>query len=622
MKYSPDLLKAVDHCKHRSFITNRYTGQRIAVDCGQCDYCIHKKAKKASMRVKTAGSSFKYSYFVTLTYDNEHIPLMNCEVLHSEYDDALGISGDKVFGYEEHSYVPVSEYSCSDTSRLCHIFFTQVQGTVPYNRESSQYEPVKDNWFLSMDAIRSFIDKTKSATLYGQGGEISARYGDNLLPYLNYVDVQNYIKRLRKYLFQKLGSYETLHFYAVGEYGPVHFRPHYHILLFTNSKEVSEVLRQCHDKSWKLGRSDFQIARGGASSYVASYVNSLSSAPLLYRSCRAFKPRQRASIGFFEKGEVFDEGEDVYHAIEQKIDSVINGRVYNFNGISVKSTPPMSYIRTLLPRFSSARYDDAIAIARIIGAVASAPKRMARFGIIDYDSGCARRKTCSILSLVRAYYQYITLNHHLTNEDEIILHSARCLTRLCNSSSDVDIESYINKLYRLFLYVSKFLRNWHLPPIGGNLDPYATRIMFILRTGIEYEKKADYVRMRDSLRTFESCGFSLLRFMYLPAQGAEQCEVKEDTCEYGPFYSKYTIRDAYEGKLHFTLYWDDPRMLRSPKNALGKDVLSWKTEWPDDYNDRCDDLQRCLDNRNEAFCRSMVKHKKLNDANNIFNRMV
>ena len=291
---------------------------------------------------------------------------------------------------------------------LRHIFFEQVQGTVPFDREIKEYVPVKDNWFLSMDAIRSFIgktqavDKTKSATPYGKEGELSARYGDNPIPYLNYVDVQNYIKRLRKHLKTALGSYETLHFYAVGEYGPVHFRPHYHILLFTNSKEVSEVLRLCHDKSWKFGRSDFQIARGGASSYVASYVNSLSSAPLLYRSCRAFKPRQRASIGFFEKGEVFEEGEDVYHAIEQKIDSVVNGRVYNFNGISVKSTPPMSYIRTLLPRFSSARYDDAAAIARIIRAVADTPKRIARFGIIDYNSDF-------VLSIVRAYYQYITL---------------------------------------------------------------------------------------------------------------------------------------------------------------------------------------------------------------------
>lgn len=612
MKYTPDLLKAADHCQHRSFITNRYTGARIAVDCGQCDYCIHKRAQKASMRVKTAGSAFKYSYFVTLTYDNEHVPLMNCEVLHSEYDDALSISGDHVFGYEKHSYIPVSEYSCSDSSSLHHIFFTQVQGTVPYNRESSQYEPVKDNWFLSMDAIRSFIAKTKSATPYGKEGELSARYGDNLIPYLNYVDVQNYIKRLRKHLKTALGSYETLHFYAVGEYGPVHFRPHYHILLFTNSKQVSKVLRQCHDKSWKLGRSDFQTSRGGAASYVASYINSSCSIPLLYRSCRTFRPRQRASIGFFEKGEVFEEGEDIYHAIEQKIDSVVNGRIYNFNGISVKSTPPMSYIRTLLPRFSSARYDDATAIARIIRAVADAPKRIARFGIVDYDSD-------STLSITRAYYQYLTLNHHLTNEDEIILHNARCLTRLCNSSSDVNIESYLNKLYRLFLHVSKFLRNWHLPSIGGNLDPYANRIMFILKTGIEYEKKADYIRMCNSLRIQETCEFPLLRYFYLPACGCEVSTVKEE--EDGTF-STYTIRDVMAGIKPIVLHFDDPRKLLL-SSALSRLVgPSFKASQPANYNDLCDDLQRCLDSRSSKFCRDMIKHKKLNDMNDIFNRMV
>lgn len=611
MKYSPDLLKAADHCQHRSFITNKYTGARIAVDCGQCDYCIHKKAQKASMRVKTAGSAFKYSYFVTLTYDNEHIPLMNCEVLHSEYEDALSISGDKVFGYERHSYIPVSEYQPEDSSRLRHIFFTQVQGTVPFDREIKEYVPVKDNWFLSMDAIRSFIRKTQAVD--NSEYPVTETYGlGNLIPFLNYVDVQNYIKRLRKYLYQSLGSYETLHFYAVGEYGPIHFRPHYHILLFTNSKEVSEVLRQCHDKSWKLGRSDFQVACGGASSYVASYVNSLSAAPLLYKSCRAFKPRQRASLGFFEKGEVFEESEDVYHAIEQKLDSVVNGRIYNFNGISVKSTPPMSYIRTLLPRFSSARYDDAVAIVRIIRAVADAPKRIARFGIVDYDSD-------SVLSITRAYYQYITLNHDLTNEDEIILHNARCLTRLCNSSSDVDIESYLNKLYRLFLNVSKFLRYWHLPPIGGNLDPYANRIMFVIKTGIEYEKKADYVRMCDSLRIQEACEFSLLRYFYLPASGCEVSTVKEE--EDGTF-STYTIRDRMAGIKPVVLHFDDPRkLLLSP--ALSRLVgPSFKTSQPSNYNDLCDDLQRCLDSRSSKYCRDMIKHKKLNDANNIFNRMV
>ena len=607
MNFSPDLLKAVDHCQHRSFITNKYTGARIAVDCGQCDYCIHKRAKKASMRVKTAGSAFKYSYFVTLTYDNEHVPLMNCEVLCGEYEDALSISGDKVFGYERHSYIPVSEYQPENTSLLCHIFFTQVQGTVPFDRELKEYVPVKDNWFLSMDAIRSFIQKTQSVdnSVY----PAAEQYGlGNLIPFLNYVDVQNYIKRLRKHLKTSLGTYEALHFYAVGEYGPVHFRPHYHILLFTNSEQVSKVLRRCHDKSWKLGRSDFQASRGGAASYVASYVNSLSSAPLLYRACRAFKPRQRASLGFFEKGEFFEEGEDVYRAIEQKIDSVVNGRVYNFNGISVNSTPPMSYIRTLLPRFSSARYDDAVAIARIIRAVADAPKRIARFGIIAYDSD-------SILSITRAYYKYLTLvKNNLFNDDEVILHAARCSTRFCYSSVDFDTESYVNKLYRLFLYVSKFLGNWHLPSIGDNLDPYADRIIFIIKTGIEYEKKADYVRMCDSLRIQQTLPAPMFRYFYLPAEGCEMATI--GIGEDGEYADGF-IRPVKE---QIRVPFDDPRI---PPLATCNYFKSAKPDTRSAYdNGQSSDLQKCLDFRAATFCRDMIKHIKFNDANSIFNRMV
>ena len=559
MKFSPDLFKAVDHCQYRSFITNKYTNARIAVDCGQCDYCIHKKAQKASMRVKTAGSSFKYSYFVTLTYDNAHLPLLDCKVLHSDYDDVLGISGDIHFGDEYHQYIPVSEYKCDDNSMLRHIFFEQVQGTVPFDREIKEYVPVKDNWFLSMDAIRSFIIKAQAVDKTDY--PVSTQYGrDNLIPFLNYVDVQNYIKRLRKHLSLKLGSYETLHFYAVGEYGPVHFRPHYHLLLFTNSGKVAEVLRYCHNKSWKLGRSDFQRSAGGAGSYVASYVNSLCASPLLYRSCRAFRPKSRASVGFFEKGCDFMEGEEPYAQIEQKIDSVVNGRIYNFNGVSVRSTPPLSYIRTLLPRFSSACNDDSAAIARILLAVHRTPKRIARFGFVDY-------KQDSVLSLVRTYYKYLKVNSILTDDDKIILHASRCLTRFCNSSIDVDIESYINKLYRLFLYVYKFFRNWHLPGFGSDISAYSGRIMFIIKTGIEYEKKADYESLRDA----------------------------------------YNLRSQYPEI--------SDCMFALPQNGQERDVLQSVS------SDTVQLLEQ-LRYRSSTFCRDMIKHKKLNDANNIFNRMV
>ena len=559
MKFSPDLLKAVDHCQHRSFITNKYTGARIAVDCGQCDYCIHKKAKKASMRVKTAGSAFKYSFFVTLTFDNEHIPLMYCRVLHSDYEDAVGISGDIHFGHEHHQYIPVSEYKCDDNSMLRHIFFEQVQGTVPFDREIKEYVPVNDNWFLSMDAIRSFIAKTQAVDKTDYPA--SEQYGrDNLIPFLNYVDVQNYIKRLRKHLYKQLGKYETLHFYAVGEYGPVHFRPHFHLVLCTDSDEVAKVLRHCHDKSWTLGRSDFQRSAGGASSYVASYVNSLCSAPLLYRSCRAFRPKSRASVGFFEKGSDYVEDEDPYAQIEQKIDSVVNGRVYNFNGLSVRSTPPMSYIRTLLPRFSSARNDDSTSITRVLLAVHRTPQRIARFGFIAY-------KQDSILDLVRAYYKYLKVNSVLSDDDKIILHASRCLTRFANCSSDVDIESYINKLYRLFLYVYKFFRNWHLPLFGSDISAYSGRISFIIKTGIEYETKKNYESLRDA----------------------------------------YALRSRFPDL--------SDCMFALPQNGCETDVLS-------DISRETVQLLEQLRYRSATFCRDMIKHKKLNDANNIFNRMV
>jgi len=604
MKYTPELLKAADHCQHRSFVTNRYTGKRIAIDCGQCDYCIHKRAQKASMRVKTAGSAFKHCWFVTLTYDNEHIPLFNCEVYYSEYDDVLSDSG-VVYGYEKHSFVPISKYCCTDSQQLRHIYFTQVQGTVPYNRESGQYEPIKDNWFLSMDAIRSFIDKTQSATPYGKDGELSCRYGNNLIPYLNYVDVQNYIKRLRRHLDKYTN--EKISFYAVGEYGPVHFRPHFHLLLFFNSQEIADVLRECHNKSWKFGRSDIQRSNGGCASYVASYVNSLASAPSLYRSCRAFKPRSRASLGFFEKGETFDEGEDVYAQIEQKIDSVINGREYNFNGIVVKSTPPISYIRSLFPRFSGARYDDAVAIYRVICSVASAPKRIARFGIVDYDSN-------SILSIVRAYYKYITLNHILTDDDKIVLHNARCLTRFVNSSSDVDVEYFINKLYRLFLYVSKFLRNWNLPGIGDDLYIYTSRINYIIKKGIEYEKKADYVRMCDSLRIQQTLPAPMFRYFYVPAEGCEMATI--GIGEDGEYADGF-IRPIKE---QIRVPFDDPRI---PSLATCNYFKSAKPDTRSAFdNGSLDDLQKCLYFRASTVCRNMIKHKKLNDANDIFNRMV
>lgn len=48
------------------------------------------------------------------------------------------------------------------------------------------------------------------------------------IPYLRKTDLQLFLKRFRYYVTKRLPK-EKVRYYAVGEYGPVHFRPHYHL---------------------------------------------------------------------------------------------------------------------------------------------------------------------------------------------------------------------------------------------------------------------------------------------------------------------------------------------------------------------------------------------------------
>ena len=119
----------------------------------------------------------------------------------------------------------------------------------------------------------------------------------------------------------------------------------------------------------------------------------------------------------------------------------------------------------------------------------------------------------------------------------------------------------------MFLYVSKFFRNWHLPSFGSDISTYSNRIRFIIKTGIKYEKKKDYESLRDV----------------------------------------FNIRSANPDI--------SDCMFALPQNGQERDVLS---------NVSCETVQLLeqLKYRSAAYCRDMIKHKKLNDANNIFNRMV
>ena len=49
----------------------------LLIPCGKCSNCIKKKSQEWTSRLLKESENFKYSYFITLTYDDEHLIELN-----------------------------------------------------------------------------------------------------------------------------------------------------------------------------------------------------------------------------------------------------------------------------------------------------------------------------------------------------------------------------------------------------------------------------------------------------------------------------------------------------------------------------------------------------------------
>lgn len=239
-------------CEHPRRVYNRYTHEPLLVGCGHCRPCLVTKADRKAFQCSVEESDHKYCMFVTLTYSDKYLP--KCRVEKDEEGNLVLRNYCNRNGYNS---------ICVDASR----------GIIDYIPKCD-YDVYTDG-FLSL--------------LYAKvnlGG---------YLGYANVRDLQLFLKRFRKEL--KKYSYEKVRYYAVSEYGPVHFRPHFHILFFFDEERTFKNFRQVLCKVWTFGRVDSSLSRGKCSSYVSSYVNSFVGVPSVYK-IRAVRPFCCHSIGF------------------------------------------------------------------------------------------------------------------------------------------------------------------------------------------------------------------------------------------------------------------------------------------------------------------------------------
>lgn len=241
-------------------------------------------------------SCHRYCIFLTTTYAPEFVPRVVCEP-----------SETGVCDYKFHYITPRVVDDNADLE--------------PYYRVESILD------------FNMYMNKLFEKTVY------PADFG---LPVLYKRDAQLFIKRLRKYVYKH--TEETFRIYYIGEYGPKHFWPHYHFLLFFDKKETADLLfppeQRFKDSKgrtvsregyvfpcWSYGRTDTQFAIDAAS-YVSSYLANSAALPEILE-VQPFKPFSVHS-NFLGEGVFEAEFEKIYenplaHSISTDIKC--NGKV-------------------------------------------------------------------------------------------------------------------------------------------------------------------------------------------------------------------------------------------------------------------------------------------------------
>lgn len=216
-------------------------GRYMTVRCGHCEHCAMLRSSRLKMLCDFERSVSKQSFFVTLTYSEDNLPMLECKETNVYFDKS---KRRYMSSFDCYNITPRLAVDCIDDDD-CYL---------------GSFSMVK----------RDFIDLWhKSAKSYK--GAWRPRFH---MPYLHPVDAQLFLKRLRYYInqYNKLNHAITkLRYYALGEYTPKRFRPHWHFLFFLDSPIPSKVFKSYISKSWQFGTIDISLISGNAADYVTQY---------------------------------------------------------------------------------------------------------------------------------------------------------------------------------------------------------------------------------------------------------------------------------------------------------------------------------------------------------------
>lgn len=490
--------KLLTRCQHPRTVVNKYTHEPVVVSCGSCPSCLLRRSAIQTNLLTTYSAQFRYAYFVTLTYAPSYLPTLEVSVVEACTDDIADVS-----------CVPdINDLDAGDPNT--YLFgFRSVPRTATVKLKDSTVErtfkdpEVKFTYPMKSKDILSILEKIRHNV-------------SNRIPYICNRDLDLFLKRLRSYYPD-----EKLRYYAVSEYGPVSFRPHWHLLLLSNSERFSETISENVSKAWSYGRCDTSLSRGYAALYVASYLNSYVALPDFYTQMpKVVRPKSFHSIGFTESN-LFPRKVRLAE-VDRAADKCLNGVVVERNGKFCQIKPSWPYILRLFPRFSDSVRKSPSGIYQLLFAAFTAPSRVIRSGCADLVCDPFNESSKqSLLSFCKQYLDYID-NYGKSNESRNIFapksnlpHSDVLILTECRLYDGVDLETThrVSRVYRFFLGISKFIRTystdgcselfWSSGTLGGELFGRDRFLRIISEKIVDFWDRYDYKRLVDFYQTLE-----------------------------------------------------------------------------------------------------------------------
>lgn len=326
-------------CQHKVRRFNAALGRYDYFPCGRCLPCLQKKAAVQSKKIETEINNNKYNYLITLTYDSAHVPYVDFKSYFSSRDNSLNypLGVPSTFSESDLFYFEYSadwrEDPLNKVQKKVPLFITPeniVNFSLTDNRCLSKYlytfgKDVEGNLYSMPDNPYSLFSVSDSPddTQVSQYQKYNKTFK---IPVINYYDVKLFFKKIRrsyhKYANKQVyAPCEPLKYFVLAEYGGKFHRPHYHIVLSSNSKMFANWLesqfvripdgkknKRFNCPKWSFGHCDFKpiTKTNSLSSYVSSYVTSIYNCPALYRLSH-FKPRTRHSFDYGHEASPGDE---------------------------------------------------------------------------------------------------------------------------------------------------------------------------------------------------------------------------------------------------------------------------------------------------------------------------